>query len=160
MIESHFERAHICHGRDPIRVSEPAADLEDNAPLWEALWSEHRELLLAEWIGKNPGTRPQAWWLFDDTTDDRHDDESEVEYLARIGELQPDEIEAIRSAAEKLASYNRSRHPNEVRSNFVAPSEPVQWAINAGLVSEEVRSILNPERARQSPKQSTNGFHH
>ena len=28
-------------------------------------WQKHREVLLAEWIEDNPGTRPWAWWRFD-----------------------------------------------------------------------------------------------
>ena len=28
-------------------------------------WSEHRAALLASWVEKHPGTRPQAWWLYD-----------------------------------------------------------------------------------------------
>ena len=28
-------------------------------------WSEHRAALLASWVEKHPGTRPQAWWRYD-----------------------------------------------------------------------------------------------
>ena len=28
-------------------------------------WQKHRDVLLAEWIEDNPGTRPWAWWRFD-----------------------------------------------------------------------------------------------
>ena len=30
-----------------------------------ALWKIHRDELLAEWMRKNPGTRPAAWWKYD-----------------------------------------------------------------------------------------------
>ena len=29
-------------------------------------WEQHREYLLAQWISQHPGTRPWAWWRFDD----------------------------------------------------------------------------------------------
>lgn len=30
-----------------------------------AVWQQIREGLLAEWAARHPGTRPWAWWLFD-----------------------------------------------------------------------------------------------
>lgn len=29
-----------------------------------ALWAEHRDVILADWIAERPGTRPWAWWAF------------------------------------------------------------------------------------------------
>jgi hypothetical protein len=29
------------------------------------LWSAHRDEVLADWITRHPGTRPQSWWRFE-----------------------------------------------------------------------------------------------
>src|SRR5262245_48723681 len=85
---------HILTGRAAIRVGGP--DLQDDARLWSEIWAKHRARLLPRWISEHPGTRPPAFYAFDDLTDDQHDDESEAEYLSRIGELQASEVEALR----------------------------------------------------------------
>jgi hypothetical protein len=28
-------------------------------------WADHRDRILAEWVAKNPGTRPAQWWDYD-----------------------------------------------------------------------------------------------
>ena len=33
-------------------------------------WEQHRPALMSEWIQQHPGTRPWAWWKFDDDIPD------------------------------------------------------------------------------------------
>jgi hypothetical protein len=30
-----------------------------------ALWNDHRDVILTEWISQSPGTRPFAWWILE-----------------------------------------------------------------------------------------------
>ncbi len=143
-----FDLGHIATGRALLRVHDEP-DLSKTVEIWDALYERNRAAVLAYHVRSSPGTRPRAWWLFDDTADDRHDDETETAYLSRIGELQPTEIEAIIAQALRLADHNRARHPDDASSNFVAPSGPVRWACETGLVSEEVSRVLCPDRFKE-----------
>ena len=75
------------------------------------LWGELREDCLREHIARRPGTRPAAWWRFEDreqrrVVDDGKILESEEEYLDRLGLLRKKEREALR---EPKALTNGSR---------------------------------------------------
>lgn len=35
-----------------------------------ALWRQHREELLEEWVREHPGTRPPGWWLYEAPKDE------------------------------------------------------------------------------------------
>jgi hypothetical protein len=94
MSESRFRDQHILMGRS-VLVTGGEAALADNRALWSELWAQARGVLLRQWVQERPGTRPPAWWAFDDVNDDRHEDETEVEYLSRTGEIGPEEREAI-----------------------------------------------------------------
>jgi hypothetical protein len=129
MSESRFQDAHILMGRS-LLLTGAESHLEDNAALWSELWAQARGELLPQWIREFPGTRPPAWWLFDDHEDDRHEDESETEYLSRLGEIGADELNAIRVKAVKLAAYNRGRETNRCEAGPVE-----RFAANSGLLT-------------------------
>lgn len=54
-------------------------------------WSLCRNQILAQWIEKQPCTRPSCWWKYDDNHEDLLDFESEASYLKRHGYLTPGE---------------------------------------------------------------------
>lgn len=54
------------------------------------LWRAHRSRVLAWWIGKHPGTRPELWWRFD-APGERRRSESEAAFLRRHRLLAPGE---------------------------------------------------------------------
>lgn len=51
-------------------------------PTLRDLWNLHRDSVFPQWIERNPGTRPRAWWCFDAPAA-RRKDESERQYLER-----------------------------------------------------------------------------
>ena len=68
-------------------------------PIAPVLWAEHREDLPAEWIRRQPGTRPWLWWRFDAPEPRRQADsgglEAEASYLSRLGLLWPGELRRL-----------------------------------------------------------------
>lgn len=42
----------------------PFAKLAMNENDWRALWTEHHDSILENWIKQYPGTRPSSWWKF------------------------------------------------------------------------------------------------
>jgi hypothetical protein len=96
------------------RISKRRVDLEDGAERWlrdepcgffkfktdedlRALWAEHGDRIVAEWVANNPGTRPTQWWKYS-TPEPRSEGESQVGYLERHGLFLPDERRRLREA--------------------------------------------------------------
>ena len=63
--QSKIRMAQQCWLRDKIPPSEANPfvyfDFHTKA---EALWREHGDAVLAEWVLEKPGTRPFCWWLY------------------------------------------------------------------------------------------------
>lgn len=140
-----FEASHVCGGRNLIRANDEP-DLRDNRPLWEALWTRHREELIAGWIRTNPGSRPPAFWEFDSAALPG-DEEGEADYLDRLGLIGPEELEAIREKSAALAAYNRGRSPKKTAGgfyadNYIPPSELHRFAARRGLLTADQAMIL------------------
>jgi hypothetical protein len=137
-----FDASHICGGRSLIS-SDDIPDLCANEPLWQALWSQHREDLLAGWIKSYPGTRPAAWWEFDyGNFPEQSEEETDVEYLHRVGLIDAAEMQAIAAQAKELAHYNSVRHPQDRRSNWIQPEDIELFAVSHGLLTDEEIEIL------------------
>lgn len=68
----------------------PFATEEERRAAWEA----HRETLLAS---ARPGMRPGAWWQYDapQLEAQRLPHESDLQLLFRLGQLGPEEVEAL-----------------------------------------------------------------
>lgn len=66
---------------------------------YRAMWHRAREATLEVWTVRHPGTRPPAWWEFD--APEVRTDESEHEYLERLGLLVDGEQERLNSRAEE-----------------------------------------------------------
>jgi hypothetical protein len=132
-----FDRRHVCEGRSLIR--DGSSDLEDTPGVWRRLWRESRAALLAEWIEENPGTRPEAFYRFDcGRFPDQTDDESQPEYLERLGLIGESEREAIRQKALELIAHNRNRSPYEPRTNFIPDAYGyVAYAIRFNLLQPD-----------------------
>jgi hypothetical protein len=96
-----FEAAHVCGGRNLIRLPE-TIDLRDDPAAWSAVWAELRDELLPQFIAENPGRRPAAFWTWDAPEDVDLDEESEVEVLHAAGLLSDEEIEAITARARQF----------------------------------------------------------
>jgi hypothetical protein len=94
------------------RVSKRRADLEDGAEQWlrgepcgffkfkrqedlSALWAEHGDRIVAEWVADNPDTRPALWWRYSAPAP-RQDGESQAAYLERHGLFLPGERKRLR----------------------------------------------------------------
>lgn len=45
--------------------SNPFSDFALRDDERRALWAEHRERILSEWVAAYPGTRPSHWWRYD-----------------------------------------------------------------------------------------------
>ena len=89
---NNWEKQHILTGRAMIRVG--ATDLQDDPALWSAVWADCRDQLLPEFIASLPGNRPRVWWEFD-APEARDEDETEPEYLSRLGLLSEEEAAAL-----------------------------------------------------------------
>jgi hypothetical protein len=56
---------HDSHATDPFRWWETfALEIDFNNNI-EQLWNLHRDVILAEHVKENPGTRPALWWRYD-----------------------------------------------------------------------------------------------
>jgi hypothetical protein len=149
-----FDISHAQTGRNFIRCPGQSPDLADDPELWAEVWRGARDELLRRWIGLYPGTRPPAWWEFEAPSEPMGDDEPEYDYLDRIGELDPAELEAIRLKAVGLAEYDRGRDPEPTqggyyRNNFIPPGDLHAFAARKGLLTAEERAVLGlDERGR------------
>jgi hypothetical protein len=116
---------HLAMGYPFVRVAgQEREHFESNVADWKVAWWRHREAVLAWWLSSHAGSRPPAWWLFEQHQsepdgDDDDDEPSEVELLYELGELTDDEIEAIRDQALAHIEFNRNRHPDQSATNFV-----------------------------------------
>jgi hypothetical protein len=56
-------RQRLVSGLDPeTRAAILNGDPVQHPARWLALWREHRDELLADWIAERPGSRPPVWW--------------------------------------------------------------------------------------------------
>jgi hypothetical protein len=88
-----FEAMHVATGRRLLKVLDDP-DLSSNVPLWRALWSKYRDEILPAFVRENPGRRPEAWHEFE-APEPWPEDESEVDYLWRVGVIEPAELDGI-----------------------------------------------------------------
>lgn len=139
-----FEAWHICYGKSLLRCGSEDPDLKDNRPLWRTLWGCHREALIADWVTRNPGSRPIAFWELDSADlPGRLEGESEVEHLHRIGQLGPGEVEAIVRRARDLARYDSTRTKDRGFHNWIAPGPLERFAADRGLLTDRECEILD-----------------
>lgn len=133
----------------PLIVTVGEHHLADDPELWREVWEKYGGELLAEEIRLYPGRRPRAWHVFD-CAEEPADDESEVEFLYRIGELSAGELEAIRLKALELVTHNGcGRRPEKPSSNFIAPRALERFAARIGLLTADERAVLRlDERGR------------
>ncbi len=138
-----FALSHVATG-EPFLRGFGEAPLRENPHLWKQLWEKFRDLILAEHLRRSPGSRPEAWYQFDrDPGDVQAEGEPEVEFLHRIGELPPGEIEAIRRCALELVRYNScGRRPDKPSTNFVPPDSRARFAARVGLITAAERATL------------------
>lgn len=132
----------VCHaqyGAPLIRADQP--HLEDDPDLWSQVWSGAGEMLLADWIGRNPGTRPPAWHRFD-CDEEPAEGEGEADFLDRIGELSAEELEGIHRKVLGLVEYDRGRRPEVASDNFIPAAEIHRFAARKGLLTETERAVL------------------
>ena len=130
------EKWHVFRGRPAIRIPDTGhEDLENNVPLWRALWTGNREMLLADWIERNPGSRPPAFYKFDgEGLPERDDEEPEVFYLDRCDLIGPAEMEAITQSAIRLVRANGSSKPGD--RNFIPDmNDHLAFALDHGLLA-------------------------
>jgi hypothetical protein len=139
---SRWDDWHILTGRSLIRVG--GDDLESTPELWEALWRDNADRLLAVWIAERPGERPPVWWEASCPDDGPADGESEPEYLWRLGLIGDAEVDAIRAKVQSLIAFNRHRDPTRPGSNFIPPDDVARFAakVEVGLLDDEERAIL------------------
>jgi hypothetical protein len=149
----------ICRGTNFIRVP-GEKELRDTPSLWQRLWTAHRDELLAEWVGRFPGTRPEAYWRFEPISRKRKSDETEVAFLDRLGLIDDKEQEAIVERLQSLAEYNRWRWPDKPGHNYIG-LEPYQvlgdqflYAQKHGLLSDEEIEILTRAPRVKLPSES------
>ena len=140
---------HAQTGRPLIKVGQPY--LEDDPELWREVWEDAADALLADWIGRHPGTRPPAWWEFSAPDIPRGDDESEPAYLDRLGLIEPPELRGILEKALGLVESNRGRSPKKTAAGFylhhwIPPDDLHRFAAAHGLLSEAEAAILNLDR--------------
>jgi hypothetical protein len=88
--------------------------IEEAAPFqqmfWEAsafpsegeVWQRHGAELLAEFVRRNPGHRPRAWWKFDNISGRPNEGESETEFLKRHDLIQPSEERRLQPEAQEM----------------------------------------------------------
>src|SRR5690242_20457876 len=100
-----FDRSHIARGEKFIKGWDDSPDLRETPDRWRELWEFYGAELLAEHIGRSPGSRPEAWYRFDCGAEPA-EDESEVEFLDRTGQLSAEELEAVRKEALGLVEYD------------------------------------------------------
>jgi hypothetical protein len=131
---------HVLMGRPMLDTGRP--HLEDDPALWEEVWSNLRDGMVAHWISRSPGTRPPAWWRFSSPCVPRREGESEPEYLYRMGEIGADELETIRIRAVRLVEYNRGRRRERPGDNFIPAGSLHRFAARRGLISAEEAAIL------------------
>jgi hypothetical protein len=86
-----------------------------------ALWEEHRDRIVAEHVAESPGTRATRWWEFDAQWDD---DETEDEYLMKLGLLLPGERERFAAAMPTKAAFTERVC---VSAHLIAPVGPTLW---------------------------------
>jgi len=67
------------------------------------VWEQHREAVLAWWVGRHPGTRPRCWWRYDALPgQDAPPRRQQTAYLKRHGLLTAEELEWLASHPEAL----------------------------------------------------------
>jgi hypothetical protein len=138
----------IATGREYVRKGEGLGpdDFETDPAFWAELWRTHKVEVLRDWLSRDCGTRPPAYWRFQ--ADDRREDESEVAYLARTNELGPDEIAAIVTKTRELAEFNARYQRGDRLGHFIEPDSlsPIyRWCCEAGLVDAQICQILFPD---------------
>lgn len=89
----YMENMRHCWLTSPWRSDEPSG-----GPTAAELWSAYGAEATAEWIKRDPGTRPPAWWRFDAPVPPEDGDE-EVGYLRRHHLLTPAEVRLLGLAA-------------------------------------------------------------
>jgi hypothetical protein len=105
-----FEKAHILTGRRLIRLAPNQPSLEDDPEAWREVWRELRDELLDEFVG----SRPRAWYEHDCPRNARQrSDETEVQFLHRIGAIDYHELERIREVVLERTEHNREHNPGE-----------------------------------------------
>jgi hypothetical protein len=128
-----FDLAAICSGRSLIRGPD-VSDLQDNPPLWKQLWQQHKVECLVDWCRRYPGSRPEAFWRFEGHKD-VPEDQQEIDYLHRLNQISPEEIELIAARARELIEYNHGRDPADPKSNFCEDEDGyVAFACKHGLL--------------------------
>jgi hypothetical protein len=58
------------------------SDMPTDGPTAAELWEQFGSQVTAEWISKNPGSRPPAWWRFN-APSVRKDGDDELAYVTR-----------------------------------------------------------------------------
>lgn len=134
-IES-FDLLHVGTGRNPLRVNGDA-NLCDAPEAWAVAWERHREAVLTYWAATYPGTRPEAFYEFTEGLPDQHDDEEELEYLSRIGQIDKAEEATILSKARELIDHNRGRSPDNPRDRFIPDDNGfIAYSIDHALLGD------------------------
>jgi hypothetical protein len=83
------------HLTSPWRADAPPYGVGVSGPTAAELWAAYGAEVTAEWIERNPGTRPPAWWRFDAPVCPVDGDEG-VDYLRRHRLLTPEELRRLR----------------------------------------------------------------
>jgi hypothetical protein len=140
---------HAQTGKPFVKAGQPY--LEDDPDLWQEVWEQAAEMLLAHWIGLHPGSRPPAWWEFEAPDEPHGDDESELTYLDRMGLIEAPELEAILEKALDLVEYDRGRSSKKTPAGFylyhwIPPDDLHRFAAARGLLSEAEAAILGLDR--------------
>lgn len=102
-------------------------------------WQAYREDLLAEWVERNPGSRPPAWWRFDAPAP-LPEDQSQTVYLRLRRLLRPGELEAYRDRTAKWLEFVRFHQPT---------STVAIGALTAEL--QQLAAMLGPAPLRDRP---------
>ena len=74
--------------------------MPDGSPNAAELWAAYGNQITREWIAKNPGTRPPAWWRFNAVVSPEPDDD-EFECLKRHNLLTPGELRAPKTGGAR-----------------------------------------------------------
>lgn len=91
-----LQKSHLKFGRCLLDCApgEPFRDEEHR----HAVWAQHGEAIMKDYIAKSPGKRPRAWWSYEAPAP-LPNGESQAGYLRRLGLLGEDEAGRLTEAA-------------------------------------------------------------